>query len=82
MIVEFQDQREYLSDQNYFLHDKTQSVFKIRTIKNQCVDLFSSMIEIFGDQAIQAIMLVIKNLLGQETPEMKEYSYESQHQNH
>ena len=34
MIIEFNDQREYHQDQNYFLHDKTQSVFKLRTIRN------------------------------------------------
>jgi hypothetical protein len=59
MIVEFSDQREHYIDANYFLYDKTQSVFKTRNIKNQCVDLFSSLIEIFGDQAISSILMVI-----------------------
>ena len=49
MIVEYKDQREHHVDDNYFLYDKTQSVYKTRNIKNQCVDLFSSLIEIFGD---------------------------------
>jgi len=49
MIVEYRDQREHYVDDNYFLYDKTQSIYKTRNIKNQCVDLFSSMIEIFGD---------------------------------
>jgi hypothetical protein len=63
MILEFKDHREYLIDQHYFLHDKTQSVFKTRSIKNQCVDLFSSLIEIFGDHAITAILGIIEGLL-------------------
>lgn len=62
MIIEWSDRLEYI-DQHYFLHDKTQSVFKLRTIKNQCVDLFSSLIEIFGDLAIESIVNIVKQLL-------------------
>jgi hypothetical protein len=46
------------------LHDKTNTTFKQRNIKNQCVDLFSSLIEIFGDVAVKAVLAVIQNLLG------------------
>ena len=49
MLVEWRDEREYLCDSNLFLHDKSQSVYKVRRIKNQCVDLFSTLIEIYGD---------------------------------
>lgn len=35
----------------------------MRNIKNQCVELFSSLIEIFGDQAIRSTLLVISYLL-------------------
>lgn len=35
----------------------------MRNIKNQCVDLFSSLIEIFGDDAIANILKVIETLL-------------------
>ena len=34
MIVELADEREYLFDTNIFLHDRTESVFKLRNIKN------------------------------------------------
>lgn len=40
----------------------------MRNIKNQCVDLFSSLIEIFGDHAVQTILIVINNLLGLPCP--------------
>lgn len=63
MIVEVADEREYLFDPNIFLHDRTESVFKLRNIKNQCVDLFSSLIECFGDLAVQSILQIIQNLL-------------------
>ena len=64
MILEYKDQRVHYADENYFLHDKTQSVYKMRNIKNQCVELFSSLIEVFGDQAVRSTLMVIINLLG------------------
>ena len=64
MVLERSDQRQYLADDHYFLHDKTQSVFKLRNIRNQCVDLFSSLIEIFGDLAIGSILKITKDMLG------------------
>lgn len=88
MIIEYQDQREFKGDQHYFLHDKTQSVFKRRNIKNQCVDLFSSMIEVFGDEAVTQILKVIQDQL-QETESIEESKdavneagYTSQNENH
>ena len=35
----------------------------MRNIKNQCIELFSTFIEIFGDQAIRSTLLVISYLL-------------------
>lgn len=66
MIVELDDELDYLHDHNIFLHDRTESVFKLRNIKNQCVDLFSSLIECFGDLAVQSILQIIHSLLGQK----------------
>ena len=66
MILELDDELEYLHDHNIFLHDRTESVFKLRNIKNQCVDLFSSLIECFGDLAVQSILQIIRSLLGQK----------------
>lgn len=34
MIIEQADQCEHIADQHFFLHDKTQSIFKVRNIKN------------------------------------------------
>ena len=56
MIVEKSNETEYIRDVNIFLHDRTESIFKLRNIKNQCVDLFSSLIESFGDLAVQSIL--------------------------
>jgi 2-hydroxy-3-keto-5-methylthiopentenyl-1-phosphate phosphatase len=66
MILEKKDHRIHYADDNYFLHDKTQSIFKMRTIKNQCSDLVSSLIEVFGDQAVHSTLYVITCLLDVE----------------
>lgn len=66
MIVEQANENEYVRDTNIFLHDRTESVFKLRNIKNQCVDLFSSLIECFGDLAVQSILQIIQNLLDKQ----------------
>lgn len=34
MIIEFNDHRQYKVDEHYFLHDKTNTIFKIRNIMN------------------------------------------------
>ena len=64
MVLERTDERQYLADYHYFLHDKTQSVFKLKNIRNQCIDLFSSLIEIFGDLAIESILKIARQMLG------------------
>lgn len=72
MIIEHSDLTDFISDQHYFLHDKTQSVYKMRNIKNQCVELFSSLIEIFGDDAVTCILRCIYELNGTGPGEMLE----------
>jgi hypothetical protein len=39
-------------------------VFKLKNIRNQCIDLFSSLIEIFGDLAIESILKIARQMLG------------------
>lgn len=34
MIVEHANELEYIYDTNIFLHDRTESIFKLRNIKN------------------------------------------------
>ena len=94
MILEHSQSRIYLGDEHFFLHDKTQSIFKLRNIKNQCIDLFSSLIEIFGDHAITSILKIITKLLEDQPFEedkteeeesdynLKEYAYMSTNAKH
>lgn len=50
----------------------------MRNSKNQCVELFSSLIEVFGDDAVTQILRVIKVQLGleKEQEEAKDGSQE------
>lgn len=36
---------------------------RVQSIRNQCLTLISSLIEVFGDTAVQAILLVIHNMM-------------------
>ena len=35
---------------------------RIQSIRNQCLTLISSLIEVFGDNAVQAVLLVVYNM--------------------
>ena len=45
---------------------------RIQSIRNQCLTLISSLIEVFGDSAVQAILLVTHNMLQKEGQGMAE----------
>ncbi len=63
MIVPYKSERHYLGDFNHFIHEKDEDVYKVRSIRNCCLDLVSSLIEVFGDLAVESILYVIENLL-------------------
>jgi hypothetical protein len=45
-----------------FIHEKDEDVYKIRSIRNSCIDLLSSLIESFGDDAVTSILTVVESL--------------------
>lgn len=55
-LIEWRDEGEYLYDANHFLYDKTQQFWKQRRIRNQCIELLSSLIENLGDLAVAALL--------------------------
>ena len=63
MIIPRKLERQHLADFSYFIHDKDEDVYKARTIRNCCLDLISSLIEVFGDLAVESILFVIENIL-------------------
>lgn len=63
MIIARDKERQHRGDSNYFIHDKDEDVYKVRSIRNYALDLVSSLIEVFGDLAVESILFVIENLL-------------------
>mmetsp|Transcript_3243 Transcript_3243/g.3195 ORF Transcript_3243/g.3195 Transcript_3243/m.3195 type:complete len:168 (-) Transcript_3243:131-634(-) len=61
MILPKANHKEHLGDFNHFIHDKDEDVYKLRSIRNCCLDLISSLIEVFGDLAVESILYVIDN---------------------
>ena len=47
---------------NYFIHEKDEDIYKERSIRNSCLDLISSLIEVFGDTAVESLFLIIDSL--------------------
>jgi hypothetical protein len=62
MILPYNRERYHYGDYNHFVHDKTEDVYKQRTIRNSCLDLISSLIEVFGDEAVQSILFIVESL--------------------
>ena len=62
MILPYAHHRHHLGDFNHFIHDKDEDVYKFRSIRNCCLDLVSSLIEVFGDLAVESILFVIENI--------------------
>ena len=62
MILPSNRERYHLGDYNLFIHDKDEDTYKHRSIRNSCLDLISSLIEVFGDDAVQSILFVIETL--------------------
>ena len=62
MIIPRAKERYHLGDFNHFIHDKDEDIYKQRSVRNCCLDLVSSLIEVFGDLAVESILYVIENL--------------------
>ena len=62
MIIPGDKERVHFGDYNHFIHEKDEDVYKQRSIRNSCLDLVSSLIEVFGDLAVESILFVIENL--------------------
>lgn len=62
MIILRKYERQHIGDYNHFIHEKDEDIYKVRTIRNSCLDLISGLIEVFGDLAVESILFVIENL--------------------
>lgn len=68
MIVPANRERYYQGDYNYFIHEKGEDIYKERAIRNSCLDLISSLIEVFGDEAVESLLTILESLMAAPTP--------------
>jgi hypothetical protein len=62
MIIPRNKERMHVGDYQHFIHEKDEDFYKQRSIRNSCLDLVSSLIEVFGDLAVESILFVVENL--------------------
>ena len=62
MIIQHFKENYHKGDYNHFIHEKDEDIYKMRSIRNSCLDLISGLIEVFGDTAVESILFVIENL--------------------
>ena len=62
MIIQHRKERYHVGDYHHFIHEKDEDFYKQRSIRNSCSDLISSLIEVFGDLAVESILFVVENL--------------------
>ena len=67
-----------MGDPTFFVADKSQELLKVETIRSQCLVLISSLIEVFGDAAVQAILLVVQNIFASSKLQNLQISEETQ----
>jgi hypothetical protein len=73
MIIPANRERYHYGDYSYFIHDKDEDIYKQRSTRNQCLDLISSLIEVYGDLAVESILTVVESLLSKpQSPQVSD----------
>ena len=60
--------------------DKGYEIHQVESIRNQCLQLLSGLIEVFGDAAVQAILLVVQNIFATCKSDSSQQTQSSQRQ--
>ena len=73
MILVRSLERYHYGDRSHFTKDKDEDIIRLKTVRSYCLDLLSSLVEVFGDLAVEAILYVIDNIClqnsqGSESP--------------
>lgn len=63
MIIPANEEQKFRSDLTYFVSEKNDDLLRMRSITNTCIDMISSIVEAFGDTALEAILVVVENFL-------------------
>ena len=68
LLVQYNHEKQHRGDPTFFIADETQEMHRVQSIRNQCLTLVSSLIEVFGDMAVQAVLLVVHNMQKPQAP--------------
>lgn len=63
LLVQHNQERQHRGDATFFISEDSQEMHRVQSIRNQSLTLISSLIEVFGDDAVQAVLLVVHNIL-------------------
>lgn len=56
MIITFDKERSHFGDYNYFIHDKDEDIYKVRSIRNCCLDFISNLIDLWREEAVEKLL--------------------------
>jgi hypothetical protein len=70
LLIQSDQERQYVADQTYFIADNSQDLLRRESIRSQCLVLIFTLIEVFGDTATQAVLLVVQNIFASTSPEL------------
>ena len=62
MIVPRRKERQHVGNYQHFLADADDALWVQPSVRKSCRDLLSSLIEVFGDLAVQSVLFVVENL--------------------
>ena len=66
LILQHNRERYHYGDTLFFIGDKSSDMLRVDTIRSQCLVLISSLIEVFADDAVQALIFVIQTMFNVE----------------
>jgi hypothetical protein len=62
MILIRKFERHHYGDRAHFTKDKDDDVIRMKSVRSYCLDLLSSLVEVFGDLAVESILFVVQNI--------------------
>jgi hypothetical protein len=66
LLLPYNKERAHSKDNLFFIQDKSHDMLIVDTIRSQCLVTISSMIEVFGDDAVRVLILVIQNMFSKQ----------------
>lgn len=70
LLVQSDQEKAHRGDATFFIIEKGQEMLRVQSVRNQCLTLISSLIEVFGDDAVQAVLLIAQSIFTQKQLEL------------